>query len=163
MIGGTLANDDLYLLDLKNGEDQANWIALNISGTTPGKRYGHTMSYVHPNLVVFGGNTGSLPVNDVWIISIADLNSNIPLEWVKLNISEDSIPLPRVYHSSAVCTKGNAKGMMLIFGGRDGSENPLNDTWGLRKHRDGKWDWAQAPSYKTDIYPKHRFNVSQKI
>ena len=49
--------------------------------------------------------------------------------------------------------------MMLIFGGRDGGENALNDTWGLRKHRDGKWDWAQAPNYKTDFFPKHRFNV----
>ncbi len=49
--------------------------------------------------------------------------------------------------------------MMLIYGGRDGSDNALNDTWGLRKHRDGKWDWAQAPSYKSDFYPKYRFNV----
>ena len=117
------------------------------------------MAYVHPNLVVFGGNTGTLPINDVWIISVSELNTKKDMEWIQLTISEDSIPLPRVYHSAAVCTKGNAKGMMLIFGGRDGYDNALNDTWGLRKHRDGKWDWAQAPSYKSDFFPKHRFNV----
>ncbi len=114
---------------------------------------------MQPYLVVFGGNTGTVPTNDSWIINISDLSTIKPLEWFKLQISEDSIPLPRVYHSAAVCTKGNAKNMMLIYGGRDNSDNALNDTWGLRKHRDGKWDWAQAPSYKSDFYPKHRFNV----
>jgi protein phosphatase len=47
--------------------------------------------------------------------------------------------------------------MMIIFGGRDSSENALNDTWGLRRHRKGNWDWVSAP-YKTEG-PKNRYNV----
>jgi protein phosphatase len=26
----------------------------------------------------------------------------------------------------------------------------LNDTWGLRKHKDGRWSWVKAP-YKSGI------------
>lgn len=35
--------------------------------------------------------------------------------------------------------------MMVIFGGRSLDGQPRNDTWGLRRHRDGKWDWVKAP------------------
>jgi protein phosphatase len=51
-------------------------------------------------------------------------------------------PSPRVYHSAALCEYGSAKGMMCIFGGRISEDcTEANDIWGLRKHRDGKWDW----------------------
>lgn len=40
--------------------------------------------------------------------------------------------------------------MMVIFGGRGPDTSALNDTWGLRKHRDGKWDWVKAP-YKNTV------------
>lgn len=111
-------------------------------------------------VVVFGGNTGNQPANDVWMLQIDELSLKTVYTWVKLELGPNGLaPLPRVYHACSVCNKGNAKGMMLIFGGRDANENALNDTWGLRKHRDGKWDWAQAPSYKSDQTPKSRYNV----
>ena len=55
------------------------------------------------------------------------------------------IPCPRLYHSSGICEKGNAKDILIVFGGRDQKEQALNDIWGLRKHRNGKWDWIKAP------------------
>lgn len=45
---------------------------------------------------------------------------------------------------------GSANGMMVIFGGRGPDTNALNDTWGLRRHRDGKWDWVKAPYKNTN-------------
>jgi len=35
--GGSLASDDLYLLDMRNGEDQAQWMIVPVVGSTPGK------------------------------------------------------------------------------------------------------------------------------
>lgn len=35
--------------------------------------------------------------------------------------------------------------MVVIFGGRANSSEPLNDSWGLRRHRRGHWDWVRAP------------------
>lgn len=46
---------------------------------------------------------------------------------------------------------------MVVFGGRkeskkdpnssqrDNNALALNDVWGLRKHRDGSWDWVTPP------------------
>jgi hypothetical protein len=57
-IGGSLASDDLYLLDLRNGEQSAQWMIVPVVGTTPGRRYGHTIVFSKPYLLVFSGNTG---------------------------------------------------------------------------------------------------------
>lgn len=82
-------------------------------GTTPGRRYGHTMVFNKPHLVVFGGNTGSEPLNDSWSL---DLEKS-PHGWRKIECVGD-LPSPRVYHSAALCSSGAANGMMVIFGGR---------------------------------------------
>jgi hypothetical protein len=52
-----------------------------------------------------------------------------------------------------MCKTGTANGMMVIFGGRGADGVPMNDTWGLRKHRNGSFDWKKAP-YKTNYKPK---------
>jgi len=36
--GGSLASDDLFLLDLRQGEDTANWVIVPVVGQTPGRR-----------------------------------------------------------------------------------------------------------------------------
>lgn len=38
--------------------------------------------------------------------------------------------------------------MILIFGGRNGSQKAMNDLWGLRRHNNGNWDWLSAPYKK---------------
>ena len=43
--GGSFASDDLYLLDMRNGEDEANWMIVPTVGGTPGRRYGHSMVF----------------------------------------------------------------------------------------------------------------------
>jgi diadenosine tetraphosphatase ApaH/serine/threonine PP2A family protein phosphatase len=141
---GGLASDDLYLLDIKDGEDKAQWNIIPVVGPTPGRRYGHTLTYAKPFLVAFGGNTGSEPVNDTWCLSIEKL----PYSWQKLD-TKSEMPLARVYHSAALCRHGPAMGMIVIFGGRSGDQVALHDAWGLRRHRSGAWDWVKAP-YKTD-------------
>ena len=112
-LGGQLAPDDLYLLDLRSGEDQSQWIVVPVVGTTPGRRYGHSIVFSKPFLVVYGGNTGNEPVNDVWTLNV----EKAPLYWTKLEI-ESEAPCIRVYHAAALCNTGTANGMMVIFGGR---------------------------------------------
>ena len=45
-----MAPDELYLLDLKNGDHQAEWILVQVKGNTPGRRYGHSLVYYKPYL-----------------------------------------------------------------------------------------------------------------
>mmetsp|Transcript_7873 Transcript_7873/g.15232 ORF Transcript_7873/g.15232 Transcript_7873/m.15232 type:complete len:727 (-) Transcript_7873:9299-11479(-) len=144
--GGALASDDLFLLDLRSGEDQASWMIVPVVGTTPGRRYGHTLVFSKPYLICFAGNTGTESVNDVWCLNV----DRSPFTWQKVEISGDQPP-ERVYHAAALCKTGTANGMMVIFGGRGIDQSALNDTWGLRRHRRGNWDWVKAP-YKPDTY-----------
>lgn len=68
------------MLDLNSGEDKATWMTIPIVGSTPGRRYGHSMVFIKPFLVVFGGNTGSEPVNDTWSLNL----EKAPYNWLKL-------------------------------------------------------------------------------
>jgi len=43
--------------------------------------------------------------------------------------------------------------MMVIYGGRGSDSQSLNDTWGLRRHRDGRWDWVRAPYRNSNETP----------
>jgi hypothetical protein len=104
------------------------------------------MAYLKPYVIVYGGNTGSEAVGDIWKI---DIMGNCV--WEKVTTGQENPP-PRVYHSASICRTGTASGMMVIFGGRGGDGIPLNDTWGLRKHRDGRLDWMKAP-YRNNSKP----------
>ena len=75
---------------------------------------------------------------------------------MNLNVSGDT-PSARVYHSAALCSMGSATGMMIILGGRTNDQSALNDTWGLRRHRDGRWDWIKAPYKNKTEEPLARY------
>lgn len=137
-LGGSLASDDLYLLDLRNGDAAAQWMIVPVVGRTPSRRYGHSIVFSKPNLLVFGGNTGTEPVNDVWCLNV----DKAPFTWENLRLPQQDKPCVRAYHASALCTTGSASGMMVTFGGRTADQSALKDTWGLRRHRAGNWDWV---------------------
>jgi len=132
----------------------ASWTLIKTEGPTPGKRYGHSMNYLKPYIVIFGGYAGCEPVNDTWVLMI----EQIPFKWQKIDFKNE-LPLPRVYHTCSLCSTGKAAGMLVLFGGRAKDQNTLSDTWGLRKHRDGSWDWIKAP-YSGDVMPTPRFQHS---
>ncbi|GAW82424.1 protein phosphatase containing kelch-like domains [Plasmodium gonderi] len=142
--GGSLSLDDLYILDLRK-EQRYSWMTVPTKGVTPGRRYGHVMVYNKPNLIVIGGNNGQHTLNDVWFMHV----EMPPFEWVHVIIPNScKAPPPRVYHSADMCKEGPATGMIVIFGGRSAENKSLDDTWGLRQHRDGRWDWVEAPIKK---------------
>jgi len=123
-----------------------------VVGKTPGRRYGHTIVFSKPYLIVFGGNTGTEPVNDVWVLNV----DKAPFSWVNVDLNSADKPCVRAYHSAALCSTGSAMGMMVTFGGRTADQSALKDTWGLRRHRDGRWDWVKAP-YKSGEEPLARY------
>ena len=53
-----LLKDELYLLDLRR---EPTWKTIETSpkNNTPGQRYGHTMVFSKPNLILFAGNSGN--------------------------------------------------------------------------------------------------------
>lgn len=152
--GGSLSSDELYLLDIRN-EEHTQWMSVPVMGTTPGRRYGHTMIFNKPLLIVFGGNNGQQAECDIWILDV----ERSPFAWQEVTVIGKRGPLPRIYHSAEVCRDGPAAGMMVVFGGRTAENKSLKDTWGLRQHRDGRWDWVEAPT-KRGPPPEPRFQHS---
>jgi protein phosphatase len=156
MGGGALSSDELYLLDVRSIEKtgQFSWMTVPTQGPTPGKRYGHSMVYSKPLLIVFGGNNGQSTLNDIWTL---DVEKSSPFSWVQVKVIDPTrAPVARVYHSADICTEGPAAGMTVIFGGRTGENKSLKDAWGLRQHRDGRWDWIMAPT-KQGSPPEPRY------
>lgn len=149
--GGSLSSDDLHLLDTRQ-EDHAQWMSVPVLGSTPGRRYGHSMVFSKPSLIVFGGNSGQTAESDIWVLDV----EQSPFQWSEVTVMHTRVPLPRVYHSADLCREGPAAGMMVVFGGRTPDNRSLRDTWGLRQHRDGRWDWVEAPT-KRGQPPEPRF------
>ena len=131
-------------------------MSVPVVGRTPGRRYGHTIIFCKPYLLVFGGNTGTESVNDVWCLNV----DKAPFTWDPLKIAGAEAPCIRAYHSASLCTTGSASGMMVTFGGRTSDQSALKDTWGLRRHRDGRWDWVRAPYKVGSEEPLARYQHS---
>ena len=157
-VGGQgLADDELWLFELRNdNEEYGFWKKIDYSGNGPGKRYGHTINYMNPYFVLFGGSCNLHLLNDVWIIDI----NNSP-HWIKLDFKNNVAPSPRLYQTCGFCDKGNSKEMLLLFGGRDSNENPLNDIWYLSKQRDNSYSWTRVPISDNELLrPRYNHSVS---
>ena len=133
-------------------DNRAKWIKCDNENTSPGKRYGHCMCFSKPYVIIFGGNLGNKLSNEVWIANIEKVPK---ISWVLLD-TKGNVPSPRMYSAFALCKYGGASNMIIVFGGRGDKNTPLNDCWGLRRHRSGNWDWVKAP-YTKEYEPKRRF------
>ena len=157
MGGGALSSDELFLLDVRTYEkdNQFSWMTVPVQGNTPGKRYGHCMVYSKPVLIVFGGNNGQAALNDIWTL---DVEKSSPFVWTQVHVIDPlrGAPCARVYHSADICSEGPAAGMTVVFGGRTADNRSLKDAWGLRQHRDGRWDWVEAPA-RRGVPPEPRY------
>ena len=150
-----LADDKLWMLHLSE-QNEGIWTEIKVVGQTPGPRYGHSLAYMNPFFVLFGGNFNPNLTNEVWIIN----TKNNQFQWEKINFGNNNIiPSARLYHTCGICPSGNCLGMMIVFGGRDSNEKPLNDIWGLTRHRDGNWSWSKA-ELKDQYEMKPRYNHS---
>ena len=134
---GKVVDNDLYLL--KVNDNTCKFIKVPIETEKPSSRYGHSMVFTRPYILVIGGNVQNEPTNEVWSLSI----DSSPFIWSKVITNKG--PPSRVYHSSALWKSSNKGDMVLVYGGRTGHNQALNDLWGLRKHNDGSWDWNLAP------------------
>ena len=155
---GGLAEDEIWLLYLNEGaEGEGEWKRYQVTnGQSPGPRYGHSLNFIKPFFVLFGGNFNPSLSNDVWIVNI---NEQIG-EWKKIIFQNDVGPCPRLYHTSQICNHGKYLGKLIIFGGRDSNENPLNDIWVLELNKEGSWNWTRAFVKNSDeLFPRYNHSM----
>ena len=102
---GLSASADLHKLDLFT----MHWELLDTSGEGPTDKpealIGHSVSWIDPYLIVFGGGDGRRPSNDLNTLHLTQRT------WKRIN-TEGAPPAPRVGHSST-----QLESHMYIIGG----------------------------------------------
>lgn len=99
----------------------------------PRPRACHTLTVVGTNGFLFGGMTDysqddlddmnfARPSNELFRI---DLTNKMGLEWMRVPVAGDEVPLPRWRHSATLFDSTQ----ILVFGGFHSTDHRLNDVW----------------------------------
>ena len=165
---GQYATDDLWFLDIKN-QEEVNWMQVPIDGQTPGPRYGHSMVYIAPNLILFGGSSNSgqnkknVIMKDVWIFP----TDKTPFNWIRLETESNSMLTARLYHTSCVYQKISGESEALVlFGGRDSQNVSLKDLCLLVKQKENNkefYQWLYVTPRNNDPAPISRHQHSSTM
>jgi hypothetical protein len=124
VFGGCLSSNvflnDVWALSLSG---TPAWTQLAPAGPLPPVRQAMGAAYdpVRGRMIVFGGQSGSAALGDVWALSLGDAPA-----WAQLAPSGTS-PRARYYHSMVYDA---ARDRMVVFGGRDSTSN-LGEVWAL--------------------------------
>jgi len=133
-----VASNDTYALDFSF--PPAFWTLVNILGDKPDPRYGHSAVRGGMGMMVFGGKNNGEFFNDCWEL---DLQEN---KWTEIPVTGNKPPAR--WQHTAVWKWGEQGGEMIIFGGEDEDEKPLDDVWLLHTPGPGE------PNYRWErIYP----------
>jgi len=121
-------------------EDPWNWLSqwevLNTTGTIPSARAEHTAVYdFGSKMVVFGGYTGGSPVSASDETYFLDFGVGLST-WTEVNPVTKP---PARYGHSAVLGEGD----IIVFGGKDNSEELLNDCWKFQTGSEPK-NWQKV-------------------
>lgn len=88
------------------------WTSPKVSGATPPKRSGHSMSIVGRFCVVYGGFNGKSILSDLWVLDMGTLS------WAEVAVRGATRLPPLVGHS---CNAIGNEGQLLIYGGSSSS------------------------------------------
>lgn len=126
---------DIVTYRLENPWDpDSTWEKFSTEGSTPSARAEHTAVYDYSNkMIVFGGYTiaGVVVSSETYTLDF----STSPASWAKLSTTGE---IPARYGHSAVW----ANWRMVVFGGKDGSGELLNDS---RELNLGTTNWSKIP------------------
>src|SRR5579872_7049876 len=116
-IANTKAMRDAALSILGGKSAGAGWAQLSPGGTAPVARYGQSaaMDSVNHRMIIFGGNSSTMPLNDTWILTNADGQHGLS-EWIPV-----TVPAPPVAdYSVGMYDPGSNR--MMLYGGSTGSD-----------------------------------------
>jgi hypothetical protein len=140
----TYYNDVWVMQNANDLGGQPTWTQLSPSGTAPSPRESSSAIYdpTTNSLIVFGGDAGSTPFGDMWILSNANGTGGTPT-WSHFNPSNNG-PSAR---SGQTATYDVVNNIMTIYGGYDGT-NILQDAWVLTgaNGQGGSATWTQLPA-----------------
>lgn len=117
---GDRQDDALYLLNLNNREWTRVAAGTFSGGPGPAGRYGHTLSIIGSNLLLFGGQVESTFFDELWQFDLNSLKSTPT--WQLVSVAGPR-PARRTGHTCVTY-----QDRLYLFGGTDGNYH-YNDTW----------------------------------
>ncbi len=151
----TYYNDVWVLSNANAASGTLAWTQLSPAGTPPSARESATAVYnsTTNSMTVFGGDAGSSPFGDLWILSNANGTGGTPT-WTQITTA--TLPSARSGHSATYDSTNN---LMTIDGGWNGT-SLLSDTWVLSNAngQGGTPAWTQLTT--SGIAPARRFHTA---
>ena len=153
----TFTDDHVLILTGANGLATSTW-----TQDGPAPRYHSSAVYdlATDQIVAFGGNAATGPLNDVWsspgVIAAGQTVTTTPYKWIQV-FPTGTAPSARYGHSGAYDSVSNH---MIVFGGATSSTACLNDVWLLddANSASGTPTWVQGSPSGTP--PPARLNHS---
>eukprot|EP00898_Chlorokybus_atmophyticus_P008108 jgi/Chlat1/8299/Chrsp78S07714 len=143
--GGSMGSlNDLWALKGLYGEEPAAWTRLQLGGTVPSGRTGHSIVVAGPRLLFFGGHgvTGWLSKQQVYYNECVVLDRET-VKWGRISTNEP--PSQRAYHTMTAI--GSRR--LLVFGGFDGRAC-FGDSWWLLSEDEA---WRPGLTWTTPVEP----------
>ncbi|CRG85406.1 conserved Plasmodium protein, unknown function [Plasmodium relictum] len=140
-------------------EIKRKWIQIKIIGNKPNSRYGHTLDFLYPYLILFGGNEKICDVenlhckNDLWVLNIEKCKKKkkkkkefIYFTWEEIEYTSIN-PLGRYFHSTCIWyDKKKKKNNLILYGGKMRSKTNTSRLFLLQKNGNS-WIWSLLPVY----------------
>jgi fructose-specific component phosphotransferase system IIB-like protein len=151
----TFTDDHVYILTNANGLVSGAW-----TQDGPAPRYHTSAGYdtVTDQMMVFGGEAATGPLNDVWsspgITAAGQTVTTTPYKWIQV-FPTGTAPSARYGHSGAY---DGASNHLIVFGGGSSSTTCFNDYWLLdgANSASGTPSWVQMTASGTP--PSARLN-----
>jgi fructose-specific component phosphotransferase system IIB-like protein len=151
----TFTDDHVYILTNANGLVSGAW-----TQDGPAPRYHTSAGYdtVTDQMMVFGGEAATGPLNDVWsspgITAAGQTVTTTPYKWIQI-FPTGTAPSARYGHSGAYDGTSNH---LIVFGGGSSSTTCFNDYWLLdgANSASGTPSWVQMTASGTP--PSARLN-----
>lgn len=152
---GTGYFNDVWVLSHANGQGGASvWTQLSPSGSAPAPRESSSAIYDPSNnvMIVYGGDAGSTPFGDVWMLSHANGTGGTPA-WTPV-APTGTAPGARSGHTAIYDSSSNR---MIVFGGFNGTQT-FGETWVLTAANGSGGTPAWVPINAAGTAPTLRFH-----
>ncbi|SOV23654.1 conserved Plasmodium protein, unknown function [Plasmodium sp. DRC-Itaito] len=156
-----------YSYSSESEQIKRKWVEIRVKGKKPSKRYGHSLDFLYPHLILFGGNDEicdedhSYCKNDLWILNIekckkgkekkdGHINFYLYFIWEEINYQYVN-PLGRSFHSTAIWYDAKKKkNNLILYGGKMKDQNLCSRIF-LLQFNGYVWSWSILPVYVNSL------------
>ncbi|EUD66528.1 hypothetical protein C922_03162 [Plasmodium inui San Antonio 1] len=139
------------------------WVHVQTVGRKPNSRYGHTLDFLYPHLVLFGGNEHISDdeetffcKNDLWVLNIkkgkrkctkSERKKTLYFAWQEVEYQSVN-PLGRYFHATTVWYDvKNKMNKLILYGGKMRKKTSVSNRLLALQNYGNKWRWSILPVY----------------